>query len=952
MKRLFKILGILILLLLAALIILPMVFKSEIIARTNDEINKHVNAEVSIGDISLDLFSNFPNFSLTIEDLTIDGIDRFEGVRLVDIADFQLELDLFSVISGEQFQIEDIKLENTSIHLIVEEDGAANYDIAKTTDSTDDTPETKSNESSEPASFVLKLKSYSITDFNFHYDDRQGNVKAVIKDLDHNGKGDFSQDIVDLKTNTSIAMLTVENGGVAYLNKVSLKSDFDVEVNQPESKLSFGENGIALNDLIINFAGFVAFPNEGEIDMDLTFAAPDNQFRSVLSLIPAVYYHDFKDVKTSGNFDLKGLAKGKLNAAAEQYPVFEVKLGIDNGSFRYPDLPAGVEKISVDAHVYNQNTNLDGIVVDISEVRAAVAENPISASLKLQTPISDPSFDAYLNTELDLENIAKVVPVEGLDYKGHISSDLSLAGKMSDIDNENYEAVKAEGNLLVKGISLANDSLPYDIAVPVADLSFSPQLVKLNDLQVKMGHSDISANGQIDNLLSYVLRSDTLKAAFNVNSNLLDINQLAGGASEPTASDAQATEAAATTADTAAAMTVIRIPTNIDFALQTQLASVIYDDLNITDVKGGMKLKDGAIAMEGVSMNMLGGALKMSGAYNSAPVKPEVNMDFAIENFDFQESYNSFKAIQELAPVMANTTGKFSTGFSFNSLLNEDMTPDLPSVLAKGNLRSRDLITSPNSLQELADLIQTPSLATIDIGKIDLNFEIKDGRLHVEPFEFKTGNISSTVQGSNGLDQSLDYVMDMKIPASEVGDANLLGDLGAAQAGMIDLKVNIGGTMTDPKITTSFEDLLGGVINNIKEQIDQEVEEAVSEIVDDVNKQLEELVAEAEKLGNDLVAKAEADAADLRASAKVEADKVRKQANEEADKLEKEAEGNFLKEAAAKEGARILREEGEKTAKEIEATAAQTGDALIQSAKDQKQKLIDEAKEKGKVNNP
>ncbi|MGB0175750.1 MAG: AsmA-like C-terminal region-containing protein [Owenweeksia sp.] len=736
MKRLLQILGFLILLLLVAAFVLPIVFKDEIIARAKTEINKNLDATVDFKDIDITLFKSFPDFTLDISEFTVDGKNEFDGTRLAEVNSFRLDLDLFSVISGNEFEVEGITVKDATIYVLVDENGKANYDIVKPGENEVGT------DTSGPSDFKLTLKSYQIENLDLTYDDREGDIKVVLKDLDHEGVGDFTQEVVNLKTKTSIAAFTTQSGGVAYLSEVKTQADMDFEFNQSETKLTFGENKLNLNELVLNFTGYVAVPGD-DITMDLKFDAPQNEFKNVLSLIPVIYTQDFEKVKTSGNFALNGAVSGTYNGEQEVYPAFDVQLNVNSATFRYPDLPAAVEGIKVNAHIYNKTANLDGTVIDIPEARAVVAGSPIDARLNLKTPMSDPQFAAYLKTDLELANLGKVVPAKGFDYKGRIKADLDLAGRMSDIDNERYENVKAEGVFMAQNVELKSDSLPYTVQIAQMDMQFSPQKVDLSSFRGQLGKSDISANGKIDNLIGYVLEDQLLKADFTVNSNLLDLNELSGG-------DQSASGSAS--ADTSSALEVIRIPENVDFNLTASVGTLLYDNLEITNVKGNLALREGAIRMDNLVMDLLSGSLALNGSYDSKPDAPVVDMNLKINNFSFKESFQKFVTIQKLAPIMENTTGSYSSGFSFKTSLNPDMSPDLASVEAAGSLITEGMKTTTRSMQKLADIVKNQSLANLDVGKVNLSFKIQDGRVQVEPFQLKTGNISATVQGSNGLD--------------------------------------------------------------------------------------------------------------------------------------------------------------------------------------------------------
>lgn len=938
MKRLIQVLGTLILLVVAAAIILPIVFKDEIIARAKEEMNKNLTATVDFKDIDISLFRSFPNFALTLEETTVDGQGTFEGIRLADIGAFSVDLNLFSVMSGNTYEIEGIQLKDATIHVVVDTSGAANYDIVKAGEEEEEEVEEVSE---EPSSFKLSLKGYEVENLNLIYDDRASDMLVQIKNLNHKGTGDFTETLVNLNTKTTIEALTFGYEGVDYLSKTKLDADMDFQFDQEAFKITFMENKVALNELMLKFDGWLLMP-EDDIDMDLSFEAPDNNFKSILSLIPAVYAEDFASVKTTGDFNLKGMAKGKYSDDPETYPTFDLVFNINDATFRYPDLPAGVDGISVKAHIFNKTSDLDGIVIDVPAASAVVAGSPINASLNLKTPMSDPQIAMFVKTDFDLSTVAKVVPASGFDYSGRVKADLDLAARMSDVDNERYENVKAEGNLLIEGMNLKSDSLPYDVTLSKMEMAFSPQYVDLKAFDSKIGKSDIAANGRIDNLLGYALEDQTLKANFNITSNLLDLNELSGPSEETP-------EEPAETNELESALEVIRLPQNVDATLNASLQKVIYDNLEIERVNGTIALKEGVASMTGVNMEMLGGGMALDGVYNSVPAAPEVDFKMNIQNFSFKESFEKFVTIQKMAPIMENTTGTYGTTLNFVSKLNPDMSPDLATVNAAGKLVANNMTTSPTSMQKLAKTLNNDKLSTLDLGNVNLSYKIQDGRVSVDPFDIKAGDVTAKVSGSNGLDQTLDYTMDMKIPTSGIKANAILDQIGATSSGKLDLKVLIGGTVQDPKITTDLGNLAGNVIDNLKDQAKEKVEEVKKEAIDKANEEAQKLIDEAEKKGDALIAEAQKQGDKLKAEAKKQADNLRAEGKKNAQKARDEGKGNPLKQAAANAAGDEIEKKANEAAKKVEQEAAKQADNLVNEAKKQKEQLVKEAREKAKI---
>ncbi|HMX83325.1 MAG TPA: hypothetical protein PLE23_08420, partial [Saprospiraceae bacterium] len=68
--------------LLSAAIILPVIYKDKIKAMVMEDINKNLDAFVTVGDIDLTLISTFPYLGVKFKDISIFGKKEFASVPL------------------------------------------------------------------------------------------------------------------------------------------------------------------------------------------------------------------------------------------------------------------------------------------------------------------------------------------------------------------------------------------------------------------------------------------------------------------------------------------------------------------------------------------------------------------------------------------------------------------------------------------------------------------------------------------------------------------------------------------------------------------------------------------------------------------------------------------------------------------------------------------------------
>ena len=883
MKKFLKWTGIVFLLLLVIIIALPFMFKGKIITMIKEETNKSLNAKVDFSDVDLSLIKNFPNFSITISGLSVINAKPFEGDTLIYSKSLNVVVDVMSVISGDQVRIRKVVVDGAIVNALVNAEGKANWDITKPSD----TPQS----AGEPSAFKANLNYYAIRDARIVYDDRTMGFRMVLDAMNHEGKGDFTQDLFLLSTHTESGRVTMNYGGVDYLSKVKTVIDADLEMDMKNSKYTFKDNKIALNDLHLGFSGFVSMPDTN-IDMDLKFSAQQSDFKNFISLVPGVYTADFSSAKTSGKMAFDGWAKGRYNAVS--MPGFGIKLDIDNGALKYPSLPSDLKNVFVNLDIQNPDGDMDHTFVNLSRLHVEMAGDPFDAKLALKTPISDPDFDASLKGKIDFGSLGKIVPLEkGTTLGGVLTADFNAKGKYSYVKRQQYDQFSASGNIGISGMNYSSAELKTPVLISQLTLLFNTRNVTLEALNMKAGNTDLQATGSLENFIPYALKDETLKGNLRLTSKKTDLN-------EWMSSD----EKAATAGDTAA-MNAPDIPGNIDFTLNASIGQLVYTNMNMMNCSGEFVLRNKSIYMNNLKLNMLDGTVTVNGSYSGVkPASPAVAFDFRISDFDLQKTASTFATVDKMAPVVKSCRGKFSCGLKMNSAMDEKMNLVMSTLNGGGSLTTSTVtVSGSNTLEKVGDVLKMNQLKKLDIPRVNLSFTFSEGRLYVQPFDVELAGIKTTVSGSNGFDQTLDYTMNMNIPRSAFGsEANSVLNNFISQANSkgvnisagdnIPVAVKIGGTVASPKISTDLSSAGAGALKNLKAAAAAEFEKKKAEAEARAREEADKVKAEAEKKLNEQKAKAQAEADRLKkeAEAKVKAaqDSAKKAAEKKAkDELNK-----------------------------------------------------------------
>ncbi|WP_199120118.1 AsmA-like C-terminal region-containing protein [Pedobacter sp. ASV28] len=838
MKKILITVAIVFVVLLAAAAAIPLFFKDQIVAKVKSVINEKVNAKVDFKEFDLTLISSFPKMGIKLNDLSIVGVDSFAQDTLANIKQLQLDLNLMSVIKGETYEINAVSLKEPTILAKVLKSGKANWDIMK--------PDTVAKPGDTTgASFKAALEKYTIEKGKITYDDASLNFFLQAENLNHTGKGNFTQDIFTLKTLSDIKKLTVKYGGIPYLNGVALDADLPLEMDMKQMKFIFGQNKIKLNELLLSAVGYLAMPNEKDMVMDLKFDAQQSDLKNFLSLIPAIYTANFKDMEATGKFGIDGVVKGTYNE--KSIPTFNLNLSITDGKIKYPALPSAINHIQVKANIANADGLLDHTVVNIPAFHLAFGNAPLDGRLLVKNPISDPFVDMALKGNLDLKQLTTIFPLKDMTISGVLLADVKAAGRKSSIDKEQYQDFKASGQVQASNFVYAGKNIPMPVSIPAAKMTFGPKNITLDHLNAKLGKSDFAANGAVNNYLNYVFRKNQLlEGNFNVTSNYLDVNELMGPEVDK--------EQAKNTKDQVP-LTVFEVPANINFNMAVKANKVKYDKYDISNATGAVQIKDKTIYFKDLGLDMLAGTIKMNGSYATInPKKPKVDVDFGMDKIDIQQAFNAFNTVKLLAPIAQFAKGTFSTNLKFNSDLDEKMTPIYSSINAEGLANIiQAVIDGFEPINKLASSLGANELKKLELNDVKTKFKISNGRLNVSPFDIKVKGVSMNIQGSNGVDQSMDYNLVLNVPRAMLGSkaneaantalASLNGKLGTHVAIGETIKINADllGTFLKPNIKLKYGAGEGTATSAVKTVVNQVVEEKKAELQAKAKEQVDTL---------------------------------------------------------------------------------------------------------------
>ena len=762
MRTIKRILFFLILFVAVLAIAMPYLVEGKLATLFKEKVNEQINATLDFESVEFSLWKGFPDAHIEVNELVLINKAPFEGDTLFKAGQIDLEMSLGVIFKGSSSDIgvKKLELEDALLNIIVDSLGQNNYDIAKTTSGAESASDSGGGEVS------FDLKEYQIKRSRVNYRDLQNRTFLEVRDLRHNGWGDLGLEVSDLQTETE-ALVSFEYDSIAYLNdqRIALTAGIGIDLNL--NKYVFLKNEAQVNQLPLVFDGFVQLKEDHQL-IDLNFRTPSSDFKNFLAVIPKRYSKDIQDVRTRGNFSVNGKIKGIVNE--KSIPTLDIKINADNASFRYPELDKAVNDVNIDAELLNTTGNPDETYLDLRELAFNLDGDRFRMKALIENLTGNTAVDAEIKGKLNLDNLAKAYPMPpGYDLGGILVADISTKFKMADVEAKKYENTQTQGTLNLLEFEYSGEELQNPLQVKLAAVEFNPRSVKLNYFDGKLGQTDFSATGRIDNLLGFFFNKEKMEGQFKMKSEKFVVNDFMVDERIESEEDVPVTGPN----QPELVQEKIKIPPVLDCTIEAEAKEVLYDNLTLRNVSGQLKIKEETATISNLKADLLGGKLSVDGLVSTREPLPEFALTLDAQSLKVGEAFRALTLFKVLAPVGEALDGKLQSKVTFEGNLRDNLSLDLGTI--RGLLNSRITTTEINAdrapvlaaLDNSFEFIDFEALKVQDL-KTELAFD--NGKAALKPFTLRYKDIPIQISGGHAFNEQLDYRLVMEVPVKYLGE--------------------------------------------------------------------------------------------------------------------------------------------------------------------------------------
>jgi AsmA protein len=314
-------------------------------------------------------------------------------------------------------------------------------------------------------------------DMNFKIDSHESDLSDIFTALPAEYQKMLEQTDVDGSGSVQVSLKG------KYIAKDNIKPDLDFHLKIRNGFVDNKKSPSPVKNLYLNLESRVPGLNPDSLYVNIDsiyFNIDKDYFSSVIRVKgvkePVIYAKinteidlekwnrafGIKPFQIKGRYSMHLLAEGKYakgivinkhkkpDTVITSIPKFTLTSSYKDGYFKYANLPQAIQSISFNLQANCPDNNYKHISMAMDNLNITALNNYIKGYFKLSNADDFP-IDAGLQSKFNLADIKQFYPIDSLDLKGDLNTDIKIKGK--------YIAAKKQFPVTVANISLQNGSI-------------------------------------------------------------------------------------------------------------------------------------------------------------------------------------------------------------------------------------------------------------------------------------------------------------------------------------------------------------------------------------------------------------------------------------------------------------------------------------------------------------
>jgi hypothetical protein len=694
------------------------------------ELNKYLQAEVTLDDVELSLIRDFPNASVRFTGVKIrEAVKPRSPNYLATAGTISFRFNVWDLLR-KKYSITSIKLIGVNIAPHIYSDGSDNFHFWKPS----------AGNSGE--SFHFELKRVLIQDLHFRLINDITQLEAEVDLPAFVARGDFGSNQYALGLSGDVLIRKLISGGTAYANDRRLSLSLALDANTSSGVYWISEGKITTGKLNLSASGNLLYSENRKI-ADISLKATGSTLEEMISLVPEKYKAQIRDYSFSGKSDFSAAVKGGFGNGHN--PSVSLRLKVENGSVSERSSGIRLDRLSVDAS-YSSGQDGANQQLTLRNLKASLGDGYLSGSLSMNG-FQAPDIKCSLAASLNLAEVQQFFRFsEFSSLSGGIRLNASFDGKIADLRNPTptdflNSRISGSGSIQKASVVFTKYGLPLKSLN--ADFGFNGNDLNINQLGFTAGRSDFNLRGTLGNLITWIfVRDQMLSFSGVLSSERFDWDEL---------SSAQKNSGGGYR---------FRLPSDIRLSdVKIHTGAFSFGKFRAQNLTGIAMLDNGILAVRDISMITCQG--RVSGEANINARSPGYSLLQAkarLERVNVKMLFTQFGNFGQNSLEDENLEGILTADVIFAATMKDDLSIDLNSVKSHAEIEiAKGRLVNYKPMQSLSGFLKMEDLTDIRFETLRNQIDIANEIIYIPSMEIRSSALNLQLMGTHTFDNALEY---------------------------------------------------------------------------------------------------------------------------------------------------------------------------------------------------
>lgn len=771
LKLFLKILaGILILVVLVWLIALLLVnyHKKTILNTITTALNEQVNGTVTIKNIDLSFFKNFPGASISLNDVAVhDTLYASHKHELLNAQHVYIAVNTWSLIKGTP-QIGNVSIEDAAVYLFTDSTGYSNTSVfAQKKKNKDQTKKTQIDFHDVTLSnihFVFenqtKFKFFQIVAHQVH---------ALVENNDAGWKATAAIDAL-------INDFTFNTGKGSFLKAKKLRANVEIGYTTAQQKLEIPLQNITLDDDEIQFGGSFIF-SQNPATFSLVVTSQGIKYNNAIALLSPNITRKLKVINFEDPIALNASIIGKMKF--RDTPLVRVAWTIKNNTFITPGGP--IKNCSFQGIFTNQTDTAKGhndhnSAIQLSGFHGAWNNIPFKADSVRINDLIDPKLKARFSASFPLTKANKIIGTRLFSFtSGHASFDILYKGGLRDADTT---SPYMKGFLKVQGLGMVYTPRKLSFNNSNLTLLFTGHDLLLRDGKLHSKSSTLFLSGEILNFLNlYYTHPEKILLNWKLSSPEINLNEFASFLATRTVENTANRPTTNNKKLLRANKQLEEILEKGAAKLDVNVAKLTYRKFTATGIKANVLLANSAITLSNTSLQHAGGSIAIDATLKQHGRINDVQLNSTIQNVNINRFLTAMENFGQDAITDDNLQGYLFAHANLQTTIT-DAGKIKPNSL-KGTLSFKvtdGALLNFEPIQKIGNIIfRRRDLKHITFHDVKNTLDLKGNLIVINPMHIESSALTINVEGIYDLQKKLTNIQ-VDVPLRNPKKDELIAD--------------------------------------------------------------------------------------------------------------------------------------------------------------------------------